>query len=333
MKKVGLYMKVTVIIPNYNGKHFIEACLNSLSKQTCKSFKTIVVDNASSDGSVEYLHAEYPKVETITLDQNYGFSKAVNVGIQHADTPYVILLNNDTIAAPNFIRELLRTIERSPRTFSVSSKMIQMYHPDLIDSAGDLYTLVGWGICRGTGRPISCYTEISRIFSACAGAAIYRRKVFEKIGYFDENHFAYLEDIDIAYRAKIHGFHNLYCPTAIVHHVGSGTSGSKYNAFKVRLSARNSIYLNYKNMPLLQLIINFLPLCAGYLIKWMFFLRIGFGKDYVRGVREGLKNCKKQKKVPFQIHHLFHYIQIEIELIINTVLYANDWFRRKLFQK
>ena len=190
-------MKVTIVIPNYNGKHFMEPCLASLKEQTCQDYKVLVVDNASTDGSLEYMKEHYPEIEVIALDKNYGFSKAVNVGIQHSTTPYVILLNNDTTVDPHYVEEMIKAIERSPRIFSVSSKMIQMYHPELIDSAGDLYTLLGWGVCRGTGRPVSNYTEADEIFTACAGAAIYRRSAFGKIGYFDENHFAYLEDIDV----------------------------------------------------------------------------------------------------------------------------------------
>lgn len=326
-------MKVTIIIPNYNGKHFMEPCLASLNEQTFRDFKILVVDNASSDGSVAYMKTEYPDIEVIALDQNYGFSKAVNVGIEHSTTPYVILLNNDTTVDPHYVEEMVKAIEKSPRIFSVSSKMIQMYHPELIDSAGDLYTLMGWGVCRGTGRPISNYNEADEIFTACAGAAIYRRSAFEKIGYFDENHFAYLEDIDVGYRAKIYGYKNMYCPTALVYHVGSGTSGSKYNSFKVKLSARNSVYLNYKNMPLLQLILNFLPLFLGYVVKYLFFLKKGWGKDYKDGVKKGLATMKAQKKVPFQFKHLTNYIVIEVELLLHTFGYARDWFSRKLFQK
>ena len=148
------------------------------------------------------MKTEYPDIEAIALDQNYGFSKAVNVGIEHSTTPYVILLNNDTTVDLHYVEEMVKAIEKSPCIFSVSSKMIQMYHPELIDSAGDLYTLMGWGVCRGTGRPISNYNESDEIFTACAGAAIYRRSAFEKIGYFDENHFAYLEDIDVGYWPK-----------------------------------------------------------------------------------------------------------------------------------
>ncbi len=326
-------MDVTIIIPNYNGKHFMEPCLDSLKKQTFNDFKVLVVDNASTDGSLSYMEANYPDIEVIALDKNYGFSKAVNEGIRRADTPYVILLNNDTTVDFHYVEEMLRAIKKSPKIFSVSSKMIQMYHPEFIDSAGDLYTVIGWGICRGSGRPITNYTEPSAVFTACAGAAIYRRSFFDKIGFFDENHFAYLEDVDIGYRAKIYGYINMYCPTALVYHVGSGTSGSKYNTFKVKLSARNSIYLNYKNMPIFQLLLNLLPLTVGYFIKYAFFCKKGFGKDYCKGIMEGLATLKAQKKVPFNFRHLFSYIQIEIELILNTFSYVKDWSTRKMFQK
>lgn len=311
----------------------MEPCLASLKKQTYKDYQILVVDNASTDGSVEYVKEHYPEIEVIALKKNYGFSKAVNVGIRRSTTPYVILLNNDTTTDPYYIEEMVRTIEKSPRIFSVSSKMIQMYHPQLIDSAGDLYTLTGWGVCRGVGRPVSNYTETDEVFSACAGAAIYRRQVFEKIGLFDEKHFAYLEDIDVGYRARIFGYRNLYCPTALVYHVGSGTSGSKYNSFKVRLSARNNIYLNYKNMPLLQLMVNFLPLFAGYVLKYAFFIRIGFGKDYKDGILEGLRTRKTLRKVPFRMMRLRHYMRIEKDLIQYTFSYAKDWFTRKIWGK
>lgn len=311
----------------------MEPCLSSLSKQTYKNFHILVVDNASSDGSIEYMEENYPDIELIKLQKNYGFSKAVNIGIQHSRTPYVILLNNDTTVDTRYVEEMVKAIEKSPKIFSVSSKMIQMYHPELIDSAGDLYTLLGWGVCRGCGRPVSNYTKYDEIFTACAGAAIYRRSVFDEIGYFDENHFAYLEDIDIGYRARIYGYYNMYCPTALVYHVGSGTSGSKYNSFKVKLAARNNLYLNYKNMPALQLVLNFIPLAIGYFVKYLFFCKIGFGKDYKEGFIEGLQTAKLQKKVKFQFKHLGNYLVIEIDLIKYTFDYIKDWFSRKLFKK
>ena len=242
-------------------------------------------------------------------------------------------MNNDTTVDTRYVEEMVKAIEKSPKIFSVSSKMIQMYHPELIDSAGDLYTLLGWGVCRGCGRPVSNYKKYDEIFTACAGAAIYRCSVFDEIGYFDENHFAYLEDIDIGYRARIYGYYNMYCPTALVYHVGSGTSGSKYNSFKVKLAARNNLYLNYKNMPALQLVLNFIPLAIGYFVKYLFFCKIGFGKDYKEGFTEGLQTAKQQKKVKFQFKHIGNYLVIEIDLIKYTFDYINDWFSRKLFKK
>ena len=320
-------IKVTVIIPNYNGLKFMEPCFKALELQIYHKFQILVVDNGSTDGSVEWLKEH--QIPTIFLDTNTGFSGAVNVGIRAAKTPYVLLLNNDTEPDCHFIGEMVKAIERSPKIFSVSSKMIQMYHKDKMDDAGDMYTLLGWAFQRGVGRPATGYNRSCPVFSACAGAAIYRREVFETIGYFDEMHFAYLEDIDVGYRAKIYGYKNVYCPSAMVYHVGSGTSGSRYNSFKVRLAARNNIYLNYKNMPWPQLLLNALPLGLGILVKYGFFKKIGFGKDYLDGLKEGVKTAKLCKKVKYNRDHLKHYAAIEWELCTGTLLYIREFLARQ----
>ena len=320
--------KVTIIIPNYNGLKFMEPCFKALRAQSDQNFELLVVDNGSTDGSVKWL--EDHQIPSIFLEENTGFSGAVNIGIRESVTPYVILLNNDTEPQPDYVKEMVKAIQRSPKIFSVSSKMIQLYHKDLMDDAGDMYSVLGWAYQRGVGQKSSGYNKACRVFSACAGAAIYRREVFDKIGGFDEDHFAYLEDIDVGYRAKICGYENWYCPKAVAYHVGSGTSGSKYNSFKVKLAARNNLYLNYKNMPLLQLILNSLPILAGMAVKYMFFRRIGFASDYIEGVKEGLKTLKKTKKVRFQMSRLGNYIRIEGELILGTFLYVWEFMKRKL---
>ncbi len=174
------------------------------------------------------------------------------------------------------------------------------------------------------------YNRPCHVFSACAGAAIYRREVFENIGYFDELHFAYLEDIDVGYRAKIEGYYNWYCPEAVVYHVGSGTSGSKYNPFKVRLAARNNVYLNYKNMPWPQLLINSMPILAGIVGKYVFFRKIGFGKEYLAGVWEGICTAHKAKKVPYRSENLENYLAIQWELIVGAILYIYEFSRRQM---
>ena len=321
-------IKTTIIIPNYNGLSFMEPCFESLKEQTVRDFKVLVVDNGSTDGSVEWLKEH--RVPSIFLKENTGFSGAVNTGIRAADTPYVLLLNNDTRVEPGFVAAMERAMDQSPKIFSVSSRMIQMYHPELLDDAGDMYSILGWAYQRGVGRSVNLYQKSCRVFSACAGAAIYRRAVFDEIGLFDELHFAYLEDIDVGWRAKLYGYDNVYCPDAAVYHVGSGTSGSKYNSFKVRLAARNNIYLNYKNMPFLQLLVNVLPIGAGMTVKYLFFKKRGFGADYLAGVKEGLATAGKCKKVGYRPEHLKNYLAIEWELFTGTLLYFYEFSLRQL---
>ena len=320
-------MKTTIIIPNYNGLSFMEPCFEALEAQTMKDFKILVVDNGSTDGSVEWLKER--EIPSIFLPENTGFSGAVNVGIRAADTPYVILLNNDTKVAPHYVEALERAMDRSEKIFSVSSKMIQMYHPDLMDDAGDMYSVLGWAFQRGVGRPEKLYKKSCRVFTACAGAAIYRREVFETIGYFDEMHFAYLEDIDVGYRAKLYGYDNVFCPEAVVYHVGSGTSGSKYNSFKVKLAARNNVYLNYKNMRAWQLLLNSPCLLVGTFVKFLFFKKMGFGKDYVSGCLEGIRTLKNCKRVPSFKGRIQREIGIQLELIAGTAVYVYEFSRRQ----
>ncbi len=240
-------IKTTIIIPNYNGLSFMEPCFESLKEQTIRDFKVLVVDNGSTDGSVEWLKEH--RVPSIFLKENTGFSGAVNTGIRAADTPYVLLLNNDTRVEPGFVAAMERAMDQSPKIFFRQQPDDPDVSSGASDDAGDMYSILGWAYQRGVGRSVNLYQKSCRVFSACAGAAIYRRAVFDEIGLFDELHFAYLEDIDVGWRAKLYGYDNVYCPDAAVYHVGSGTSGSRYNSFKVRLAARNCIYLNYKNMP------------------------------------------------------------------------------------
>ena len=320
-------IKTTIIIPNYNGLSFMEPCFESLKEQTVRDFKVLVVDNGSTDGSVEWLKEH--RVPSIFLKENTGFSGAVNTGIRAADTPYVLLLNNDTRVEPGFVAAMERAMDQSPKIFSVSSRMIQMYHPDLMDDAGDMYSILGWAYQRGVGRSVNLYQKSCRVFSACAGAAIYRRAVFDEIGLFDELHFAYLEDIDVGWRAKLYGYDNVYCPDAAVYHVGSGTSGSRYNSFKVRLAARNCIYLNYKNMPGWQILLNAPFLLAGIFVKYLFFVKNGFGGDYVSGLKEGIRTRKQCRRVPGLLKRFGAELKVQFEMICGTGLYVYEFLRRQ----
>ena len=307
--------EVTVIIPNYNGIQYIKDCLDCLERQTM-SVDVIVVDNASTDGSLEVVEG-YPDIKLIKLPQNFGFCRAVNEGIAATKTKYLILLNNDTKPEPSFAEELFKVIDAHQDTFSVASKMLQMNDPDRIDSAGDLYCALGWAFSLGKDGNRSRYNRESVIFSACAGAAIYRKDLFEEIGYFDELHFSYLEDVDVGYRARIMGYVNRYTPKAVVYHAGSGTTGSRYNPFKVRLAARNSWYVIYKNMPTLQILINLPFFLIGFGLKALFFILKGYGREYLSGMKRGYLMCVAGRKYPYDSRFLRNYCRIQLELWFN----------------
>lgn len=310
-------MEVSVIIPNFNGIAFLDSVLGSLEGQTLKNFEVILVDNGSADGSCSFVSANYPWVHIIELPDNFGFCRAVNEGIKAAKAPYVLLLNNDTEVKEDFVEQMLLAIRRHKNAFSCAARMVQYHDRDKLDDAGNYYCALGWAYARGKGKDIHTYEKEEKIFASCAGAAIYRKKIFDKIGYFDEEHFAYLEDMDVGYRARIHGYENWYAPDAMVYHVGSGTSGSRYNQFKIRYSSRNNIYLIYKNMPVLQIIINLPFLVMGFGIKILFFALKGFGREYIAGIKNGFQISRKNQKVSFKLRNLPNYLKIQLELWVN----------------
>lgn len=313
-------MKSTIVIPNYNGIRYLENCLRSLENEQAH---IIVVDNASADGSYEMLGEKFPMVKTIRFSENAGFCKAVNAGIAASSTEYVILLNNDTTVESGFVQALERVMDEDDTIFSASAKVISMKDKETIDDAGDLYCALGWAFAIGKGRPERNYRERYPIFAACGCAAVYRKSILDKIGGLDENHFAYLEDIDLGYRAKIYGFRNIFVPDARVYHVGSASSGSRYNAFKVDLSAKNSVYLIYKNMPLLQILLNIPFFTAGFALKTLFFIRKGLGTRYLKGLWKGV--CLsvspegRKHKIRYNTRYFKAYCRIQISLWVNVI--------------
>ena len=308
---------VTIVIPNYNNKELLNELLISISKSISLS-NVVIVDNASKDGSVNLIKEKYPDILLIENKTNMGFAFAVNQGIKMVKTEYVFLLNNDTVIEDDTISNLIKTINISPDIFSVSSKMIQYYNKHLIDDAGDGYTIMGWSKRRGYNKKIEDYSKDEEVFSACAGAALYRTKIFEEIGLFDENFESYVEDMDLSFRARLHGYKSYYSSNALVYHYGSATTGSRYNSFKVRISARNNIYLIYKNMPLWMKLINGIFIILGILIKYIFFRRKSLGKEYLEGIKEGLSAKIKLTKTKSSFNNS---LKIEWLMIKNTFTY------------
>lgn len=328
--------KVTVVIPNYNGIKFLRECLDAVLAQDpdTPEYEVLVVDNGSKDDSPALLKEAAarkcrPRVRVEALPENTGFCHAVNVGIRLSDSPYVILLNNDTKVKTTFIKNLCYAIEKKPEAFSVSARMLMWDDPALLDDAGDRYCAFGWGYARGKGKPAAQYAAPCEVFAACAGAAIYRRSVLEEIGYFDEEHFAYMEDLDIGYRARIYGYHNYYEPGAEVIHYGSASSGSRYNEWKTVLAAANNIYVVGKNMPLLQWIWNLPFLIPGFALKFVFFCKKGMGRAYIKGFGKGFArlftSAGRAHKIRFRREHLKNYLAIQGQLYLNVFRFLKKY--------
>lgn len=309
---------LTVIIPHYNGKHYLKECLDSIKNQGI-SLEVIIVDNGSQDRSQEYIKESYSEFTLIENRENLGFAVAVNQGISASKGDYIFLLNNDVKLGPKCIDNLIKCLEEDEKIFSAASCMMQYEDKSKLDDAGDEYTLLGWTKKVGEGKSPQKYPEKRDIFSSCAGAALYRRSILEEIRCFDERFFAYMEDVDLGYRARIQGYRNVYCPEAVVYHHGSRTTGSRYNQFKIRLAARNNIYVPYKNMPWPQLLLNSPFLILGFLAKYLFFSKKKQGKYYLDGVKEGLNSLDKIQKVRYQRENLVNYLKIEWTLIKNTL--------------
>lgn len=323
-------MKATIVIPNINGKGWLKDSIESVYAQTEQDFELIVVDNGSTDESLEQARAycARPNFTLIENGVNTGFSHAVNQGIARARGEYVVLFNNDAFAEPQWLAELIRTAEKDPRIFAVQSLMIRHFDRELADDAGDYVTVMAFACKTGDGRRASRYTKEKRIFSACGGASLYRRRILDEIGGFDENFFAYFEDVDLSWRANNAGYKNVFCPAARCYHIcGASTGAVRYNGFKSLQSGRNSLLLPLKNEPALMLLLNCLPLALGYLLKRYVFHKKGFGKEWDQGMREAFAILREGRlgKRPFRWRDLPHYLLMELWMLWNMVPYL--WYR------
>ncbi len=240
--------KVTVVIPNWNTQRWLSGCLDGLRGQTFRDFEVILVDSGSSDNSVPFINEHYPEIKVVRLPENKGFAAAVNAGIKEAGSEYIALLNVDTVPQPNWLASLVNKIQQSPpEVGSLASKMLSLQNPDLIDDAGDILSWYGTARKRGMGESAQAYSQGVEVFSACAGAALYRRAFFEEVGLFDEGLTSYLEDIDLGLRGQLFGYRCLFVPEAEVLHQGQGanTARSRY----VFLMTRNRLVLLLKCIP------------------------------------------------------------------------------------
>ena len=282
--------KISVIILNFNGKKFLETCLNSVLAQDYDNFEIILIENGSTDGSKEYLKEKYEnnkKIKIIYLDKNTGFAEGNNIGIKKAfedkNVKYIAALNNDTKVVSGWLSEMVKTIEKNEKTGSVSSKMIFFYEQNLINAVGVLISKDGGGVNLGyKEKDEGQFEKELEIFGPSAGAALYKREVLEKTDlgedeYFDSDYFAYYEDVDLCWRLRLAGYTSYYSPKAVVYHVHSAT-GVSHSPFKAYHIQRNRLFNIVKDFPAGTALISFFfvtPWRYIHLLNSAFFRKSG----------------------------------------------------------
>jgi GT2 family glycosyltransferase len=241
---------VTAVVLNYNGRALLDVILPSLASQTYPNLAVTVLDNGSSDGSADYVRDRWPAARVVALPENVGVAAALNRALETVETELVALLNNDVELEPRWLEELVAHLGAHPEAASASGKLLRFDRRDVIDAAGDGMRWSSAAFNRGAGEPDrGQFDRPEPVFSACAGAALYRRSAFDDVGPFDEDFFAYLEDVDWSLRAQLRGHASRYVPAAIGYHMrGATTSGSR-NRYRV-MQRRNQIWLVVKNYPI-----------------------------------------------------------------------------------
>jgi GT2 family glycosyltransferase len=305
---------VSIIIVTWNSKRYLTRCLDSLSAQTNQDFEVIMLDNGSTDGGYVGLEEKYPDVKLAlkTLNANLGFAPANNIGARLAKGEYLVLLNVDAFPEPDWLERLLEAAKLHPDAF-FSSRQIQADKPNLLDGEGDVYHVSGLAWRENYNLPIYPLNESHEAFSACGAAAFYPRQQFLDAGGFDEDYFSYQEDVDLGFRLRLRGLCCMLVPQAVVHHVGSGSTGKRSN-FSIYYGHRNLVWTYFKDMPPL-LFWFYLPMhIVVNLIYLIYFTLKGQGRVIWRAKLDALRGLpiilKKRRDVQLQrkasimeIHH------------------------------
>lgn len=281
---------VAVIVVNWNGLHYLPACLISLSQLNHPNYQVVVVDNGSTDDSVAYLERCHPSVQVIRNPDNLGFAAACNQGILATQTEYIALLNNDAVVHPNWLGAMVDKMD-DPSVGMCACKMLAMSNHQMLDSAGIAIDKLGfaWGIAGGQTDDPSRYPHPEQLLGPSGGAGLYRRRMLEDIGLFDESFFAYLEDVDLAWRAQWAGWRCQFAENAVVYHVHSATA-LRVPYLKSRLLARNRIWMLIKNYPT-SMLLTYLPLFIVTEIGALVYL--GYGRRLGSGLHGRLESLNQ----------------------------------------
>src|SRR3989442_1773684 len=285
-------IQCTVIVLNWNGREHLSACLTSLRRQTFRDFKTLLVDNGSADGSVDWARSAFPEVALLPLDQNLGFAAGNNRAIQSCDTPWTALLNNDTEADPGWLHALMNAAASHPLADFFASQVRLFDSRDLLDSAGDGMPIAGASFKIGHLQPAELHSQSKYVFGASAAAAMYRTSLLRELDGFDEDFFCIYEDADLSFRAQLAGHRCLYVPQAIVYHKSNATLRRSPGKV-VFYGQRNSEWLIWKSMPS-RLLRKYRPLRIIYLaVSFAYFALRGYAATFVQAKRAAWKERKR----------------------------------------
>ena len=295
--------KVTVVIVNWNGAHFLDRCLSALLAQTVTPHEIILVDNASTDDSLDIVRS-FPSVRLLAQNKNLGFARGNNLAIAAADveSEWIALRNPDAYVEPRWLEALLSAAHDDPAFDVFGSKLVVAADSAVLDGAGDVYHISGLVWRMGHGADVSSFSEQAcEVFSPCAAAALYRRSAWLEVGGFDEDFFCYVEDVDLGFRLRLAGRRCLYVPSSVAHHVGSGTTGGQHSDFSVYHGHRNLVWVYVKNMPSV-LFWAFLPLHLAMNLVTLFMLTLrGQGKVIFRAKLDALKGIPRMWRKRTQI--------------------------------
>jgi GT2 family glycosyltransferase len=287
---------VSVVIPNLNGRNLLGRCLEQLREQTVTSVETIVVDNASEDDSVAFLESDFPEAQVVSLEANRGFAGGMNAGIQRARGAYVAFLNNDAEVDTRWLEELLACLERHPRAAAATSKLLFADRRNTIDGAGDELTPSFLPYPRGHGEPDrGQFEEEAEVFSPAGAASLWRRSALEDVGLFDERFFAYYEDVDLGFRARLKGYQCWYAPNAVAYHQRGATAGAQ-TEFTLFHPIRNRWFLILKNVPRRLLLRNALLLMLGEGFLWLRAVRARKPSVVIRAYSDVLSNLRELRR-------------------------------------
>ena len=270
----GAVPQLTVAVLSYDGRHLLEVILPSLAGQRFRDFEVVVVDNGSRDDTVSWLGESWPQAQVISLPENVGVTAALNVCAHAGQGELVALFNNDMELEPDCLGELVAALEEHPEAGWAAAKLRDFEQRELLDGAGDVFTWAATGGRRGHGEhDRGQYDTPGEIFGACGGAALYRRSVLRLVGDFDEDFFAFYEDVDWNLRAQLAGFSCRYVPTAVAYHMGSATIGRGLSDFTRYHLWRNTLWIIAKDLPAGALLRHAPQLALGQLVNLAVALR------------------------------------------------------------